>query len=228
MTQCLCAFPTIAHFVIHDALTLSIRTWSEVRHYKLSKSRHPQFAGYSRPQQKTFAHLTPPTWPRPPDPPPSSAARFATVWPFIQLTHDAQLLRCNTCIVGVGTHLLLWWRVLASTSVWTQLPHPFAWEKPNMMRCDFGVRVRWRTRCEPGVTTAGRATPMGTAALPQPDSSRSHWSRELCVLRLSQVEVREYHTVYTSYFPNGCFHRNNPFSRVGHVCTSNDNKSSQI
>ncbi len=34
---------------------LSIRTWTEVRHYKLSQSRHPQFAGYSRPQQKTFA-----------------------------------------------------------------------------------------------------------------------------------------------------------------------------
>ncbi len=34
MTQCLCAFPTITPFVICDALTLSIRTWTEVRHYQ--------------------------------------------------------------------------------------------------------------------------------------------------------------------------------------------------
>ncbi len=34
MTQCLCAFPTIALFIICDALTLSIRTWTEVHHYQ--------------------------------------------------------------------------------------------------------------------------------------------------------------------------------------------------
>ncbi len=34
MTQCLCASPTIAPLVIRDALMLSIRIWTEVRHYQ--------------------------------------------------------------------------------------------------------------------------------------------------------------------------------------------------
>ncbi len=41
MIQCLCAFPTIALFIICDALTLSIRTWTEVRHYKIILVKAP-------------------------------------------------------------------------------------------------------------------------------------------------------------------------------------------
>ncbi len=39
-----------------------------------------------------------------------------------------------------------------NTSIHTSLPHCFIQVKPNLVRCDLGVRVRWRTRCGPGVT----------------------------------------------------------------------------
>ncbi len=43
----------------------------------------------------------------------------------------------------------MYFSVNASTHA--SLPDCFTWVKPNVVRCDLGVHVRWRTRCGPGV-----------------------------------------------------------------------------
>ncbi len=54
---------------------------------------------------------------------------------------------------GVGTHLWSRWctihkQVHQCEHIYhTSLPHPFPWVEPNVVPCDLGVRVRWRTRC---------------------------------------------------------------------------------
>ncbi len=40
-------------------------------------------------------------------------------------------------------------------SIHTSLPHSISRVKPNVVHCDLGVHVRWRTRCGPGVSELG-------------------------------------------------------------------------
>ncbi len=69
--------------------------------------------------------------------------------------HDAShTVRWRTVGVGVGIRLRLWWcmmpkkAVSVNTAVHTLLPHPFTQVKPYVTRCNLGVRMRLRTRCE--------------------------------------------------------------------------------
>ncbi len=65
------------------------------------------------------------------------------------------------CIIYASAHLGLdpihdhgGAHVSVNTSLHTSSPHCFTPVKPNVVYCDLGVRVRWRTRCGPGVTHA--------------------------------------------------------------------------
>ncbi len=73
--------------------------------------------------------------------------------------HHAQLLPhsapCASTCLGFepicnhgGTH------TLQCEHTYALLPHCLVWVKSNVVRCDLGMHVRWRTRCGPGVTKA--------------------------------------------------------------------------
>ncbi len=121
----------------------------------------------------------------------------------------------HQCIFGVGTRLWLWWRTY--TSVWTQ---PYTCMRPILVRCDLGMRVRWRTWCGLGVKKC-EFSKRGSIAQKMVWSQRTWFVQEFPVSQFLQTWLPDPpHQLVRPYSPHqqrGQIHHTNWWGQIHHT-----------